>query len=116
MGLAFDSVDAPMIQEDDIITSMLFPSFVASGAMRESTLEKDEISVQETMKEIPAMIKLMFTFSQALRSHSDYDLRTPNTITRAFKIGRNGPCPCGSGKKYKKCCLVHDVAANKLSA
>jgi hypothetical protein len=21
------------------------------------------------------------------------------------KIGRNGPCPCGSGKKYKKCCL-----------
>ena len=20
------------------------------------------------------------------------------------KIGRNGPCPCGSGKKYKKCC------------
>src|SRR4030067_2008210 len=24
--------------------------------------------------------------------------------------GRNDPCPCGSGKKYKKCCmLVHDV-------
>jgi len=22
------------------------------------------------------------------------------------KIGRNAPCPCGSGKKYKKCCLV----------
>jgi uncharacterized protein YecA (UPF0149 family) len=20
------------------------------------------------------------------------------------KIGRNGPCPCGSGRKYKKCC------------
>nr|WP_279600031.1 SEC-C metal-binding domain-containing protein [Bacillus sp. B19-2] len=20
-------------------------------------------------------------------------------------IGRNDPCPCGSGKKYKKCCL-----------
>ena len=23
------------------------------------------------------------------------------------KIGRNDPCPCGSGKKYKKCCLNH---------
>ncbi|NTU49663.1 MAG: hypothetical protein HGA87_01990 [Desulfobulbaceae bacterium] len=23
-----------------------------------------------------------------------------------MKIGRNDPCPCGSGKKYKKCCLV----------
>jgi len=22
-----------------------------------------------------------------------------------LKIGRNEPCPCGSGKKYKKCCL-----------
>lgn len=22
------------------------------------------------------------------------------------KIGRNSPCPCGSGKKYKKCCLL----------
>jgi len=24
------------------------------------------------------------------------------------KIGRNDPCPCGSGKKYKNCCLVRD--------
>lgn len=22
-----------------------------------------------------------------------------------MKIGRNAPCPCGSGKKYKQCCL-----------
>lgn len=26
-------------------------------------------------------------------------------IHRGVKIGRNDPCPCGSGKKYKKCCL-----------
>ena len=24
------------------------------------------------------------------------------------KTGRNAPCPCGSGKKYKKCCLLLD--------
>jgi|GEM_PF-5943563 len=30
-------------------------------------------------------------------------LATP--VRRAPKIGRNEPCPCGSGKKYKKCCL-----------
>ena len=24
--------------------------------------------------------------------------------TRSDKIGRNAPCPCGSGKKYKQCC------------
>jgi preprotein translocase subunit SecA len=26
-------------------------------------------------------------------------------VQRGAKIGRNDPCPCGSGKKYKKCCL-----------
>lgn len=28
----------------------------------------------------------------------------PQPIVSAAKIGRNDPCPCGSGKKYKKCC------------
>lgn len=27
------------------------------------------------------------------------------------KTGRNDPCPCGSGKKYKRCCLAKDQAA-----
>lgn len=26
-------------------------------------------------------------------------------VTAVKKVGRNNPCPCGSGKKYKKCCL-----------
>ncbi|ABZ83764.1 conserved hypothetical protein [Heliomicrobium modesticaldum Ice1] len=26
------------------------------------------------------------------------------------KIGRNGQCHCGSGKKYKKCCMAKDEA------
>ena len=29
------------------------------------------------------------------------------TFTSANKVGRNDPCPCGSGKKYKKCCGLH---------
>lgn len=29
------------------------------------------------------------------------------TIVKGDKIGRNDPCPCGSGKKYKKCCGVN---------
>jgi preprotein translocase subunit SecA len=28
--------------------------------------------------------------------------------TKAQKVGRNDPCPCGSGKKYKKCCGSED--------
>jgi len=28
------------------------------------------------------------------------------TVVKEEKVGRNDPCPCGSGKKYKKCCLA----------
>jgi preprotein translocase subunit SecA len=27
----------------------------------------------------------------------------PKTVVAGQKVGRNDPCPCGSGKKYKKC-------------
>ena len=29
----------------------------------------------------------------------------PRSVVKDHKIGRNDPCPCGSGLKYKKCCL-----------
>ena len=33
------------------------------------------------------------------------DMKTQTTVKRGGeKVGRNDPCPCGSGKKYKKCC------------
>ncbi len=37
--------------------------------------------------------------------YSDGQLVTPGTVRNAApKPGRNEPCPCGSGQKYKKCC------------
>ena len=32
-------------------------------------------------------------------------------VVKKIKIGPNDPCPCGSGKKYKKCCRDKDLAA-----
>ncbi|MGY4025958.1 SEC-C metal-binding domain-containing protein [Aeromonas rivuli] len=29
----------------------------------------------------------------------------PQPVVASIKVGRNEPCPCGSGKKYKQCCL-----------
>ncbi|MCK5310516.1 MAG: preprotein translocase subunit SecA [Desulfobacteraceae bacterium] len=37
-------------------------------------------------------------------SHSDGSTLNKPVINKNEKIGRNDPCPCGSGKKYKKCC------------
>jgi methionyl aminopeptidase len=32
---------------------------------------------------------------------------------KTVKVGRNDPCPCGSGIKYKKCCLGKDIQVNR---
>ena len=29
-------------------------------------------------------------------------------VRKGQKVGRNDPCPCGSGKKYKKCCGMNE--------
>ena len=31
-------------------------------------------------------------------------VQQPRRVSAAQKVGRNDPCPCGSGKKYKACC------------
>jgi len=37
-------------------------------------------------------------------ANSSGEKRQPKVLKRDEKVGRNDPCPCGSGKKYKKCC------------
>ena len=40
--------------------------------------------------------------------HGDSDKSIKKAPVRVNKVGRNDPCPCGSGKKYKKCCGVNE--------
>ena len=34
--------------------------------------------------------------------------RQPRRVKPSQKVGRNDPCPCGSGKKYKNCCMLKE--------
>ena len=44
-----------------------------------------------------------------VRPHdAKYYREVPAQVARV-KTSRNEPCPCGSGKKFKKCCLDHHV-------
>lgn len=51
------------------------------------------------------------SFDDALQAHVDVLRKAafldsaPRAPARSVKVGRNDPCPCGSGKKYKKCCI-----------
>ncbi len=37
----------------------------------------------------------------------------PQPVRKTKKVGPNDPCPCGSGKKYKKCCRDKDIAEGR---
>ena len=41
---------------------------------------------------------------QLVLNSGDAEPEKPKTVIRGPKVGRNDPCPCGSGKKYKRCC------------
>ena len=43
-------------------------------------------------------------FTEEKRRELYLEQKKSGTIVKGPKIGRNDPCPCGSGKKYKKCC------------
>ncbi|MDO4617663.1 MAG: SEC-C metal-binding domain-containing protein [Lachnospiraceae bacterium] len=43
-------------------------------------------------------------FTQDQKKALYLEQKKSGTIVKAKKIGRNDPCPCGSGKKYKHCC------------
>ena len=47
-------------------------------------------------------------FYDALENGFDMPWNKQEPVVVGAKVGRNDPCPCGSGKKYKKCCLGKD--------
>jgi len=46
-----------------------------------------------------------FKQQQAAIDASQGDVRIDPIRNRGQRVGRNDPCPCGSGKKYKMCCM-----------
>lgn len=42
-------------------------------------------------------------FDEETRKELYKDQRNAHTVRNTVKVGRNDPCPCGSGKKYKNC-------------
>jgi len=65
--------------------------FIATYRQKDVTLEHHEIAE--------------FSRHNGIWYYTDGKIVTPGTVRhQGPKVGRNDPCPCGSGKKYKKCC------------
>jgi uncharacterized protein len=79
-------------------------SFISTlVALNSEAKDRDEDIPELNFKQ---RLELFDFFPQMLQELNQrrLDELHPGTIRRGVKIGRNDPCPCGSGKKLKKCC------------
>ncbi|MEO9131733.1 MAG: UPF0149 family protein [Sphingomonas sp.] len=81
------------------LTGMIELANIAQG---ESDLS-DEMADELTLN-APDLITMWVTDLNAWRL-TNAAFSVPNAPAPMQKVGRNDPCPCGSGQKYKKCCL-----------
>ncbi|MBO4394061.1 MAG: SEC-C domain-containing protein, partial [Spirochaetales bacterium] len=59
----------------------------------------------ETHRESLAFGNIAANQQKVARASANDHMQAPTQVIRtAPKVGRNDPCPCGSGKKYKNCC------------
>lgn len=60
---------------------------------------------RNTMNQVKQMMKNPKVLNQVKNMMDKSTSNTPQPKTNKNKIGRNDPCDCGSGKKYKLCCI-----------
>jgi uncharacterized protein len=75
---------------------------LASVADDDSDLKADDINALTDAA--PELIVTCVEALHAWRLSQRPDAAAPGAARGAAKVGRNDPCPCGSGRKFKKCC------------
>ena len=103
------------------ITGELLILLQNGGSMQEAVEYLDELGLMKDDRKAEAIVPLLIAFNNTthlwpLKGHTPDELMAASgkgkvisfDEVRRQKVGRNDPCPCGSGKKYKNCCLRKD--------
>ncbi len=88
--------EAPMPEGDEVPT--------ASVEKQESRLTKAAEKAKEISPTESPKPRDFGDNASIMRQESKNQSKKNETVLKKNKVGRNDPCPCGSGKKYKKCC------------
>jgi uncharacterized protein len=107
VGVALAEPDWYTAGDEETVDELLFPFLALSGRLKEHALETGE-----PWEEGKAEAKLMAdarasfydTVEEAWRYWFDLRINRVPQKREGAKVGRNDPCPCGSGKKFKACC------------
>ena len=69
------------------------------------TIQEESIKIiMHSRIQKPEQVKREQVAKPVTAIHGDSAQQKPKTVVNNNKVGRNDPCPCGSGKKYKQCC------------
>ena len=103
------------------ITGELLILLQNGGSLQEAVEYLDELGLMKDDRKAEAVVPLLIAFNNTtrlwpLKGHTPAELMAASgqgkvisfDEVRRHKAGRNDPCPCGSGKKYKNCCLQKD--------
>ena len=94
----FASWDQQLLQDENLNT---FLGQILLLAVSEEAAAKEGVTPEKRAKMAGNLPLAVHGLTLSWREHTS-KARRPDV--RPAKAGRNGPCPCGSGTKYKKCC------------
>ncbi|HOU73071.1 MAG TPA: SEC-C metal-binding domain-containing protein, partial [Candidatus Syntrophosphaera sp.] len=91
----------------DNVTKKVFTTYILSQEQMESMLNKAKTQHEDMSAFIQDQtLQVSQNASEPPQFSGPYggEAAKPRPVHVAPKVGRNDPCPCGSGKKYKNCC------------
>ena len=107
LGVGLRVEDWRPLFEDDEARILLGPMIWLSSeqARQEMGAGRDPEGTHRKMLVLIGLsVIAIYKYWEAYRNRGAELTREPSGIGRKPRVGRNDPCPCGSGKKFKKCC------------
>jgi len=101
---AYDAASRDLLSRLVAVSTMLgvtFPEYPSWKREAEEKLAQQERRMKAMQRSVRAPAKT----SRAMKQHDSLEPRPTPFLRAAKQAGRNDPCPCGSGKKFKKCCM-----------
>lgn len=112
-GVSLSRQDWQPLFENEAAMQALLPIYLLGSddaTPQKKALTKTPAQREKLAEQIAGSVAQIYRFWQPAR-RSEHESFIPQPLARATpKVGRNDMCPCGSGKKYKKCCGASSAA------
>lgn len=72
---------------------------------KNETIDLTDATDEQISEQMKQFEDSVITGDQLAKLRALYNRKPKQMVRKHAKVGRNEPCPCGSGKKFKNCCM-----------